>query len=40
MDLIADIVSGTTSFGLVFIIGVILVLAILIIVAKRNPEPK
>ena len=30
MDLIADIVSGTSSFALVFIVGV----------TKRNPEPK
>lgn len=40
MDLIADIISGTSSFALVFIVGVILVLAILFIAAKRNPEPK
>lgn len=40
MDLIGDIISGTSSFALVFIVGLIIILAILLIAAKRNPEPK
>ena len=39
MDLMADIISGTGSFAMVFIVGLIIVLAILFIAAKRNPEP-
>ena len=38
MDLIADIVSGTSSFALVFIVGVIIVLAILFIKSIRKSK--
>ena len=35
MNLVADIISGLTSFGLVMIVGFIIVIAIMIFIAKK-----
>ena len=35
MNLVADILSGLSSFGLVMIVGFIIVVALLIVIAKK-----
>ena len=36
MNLVADIISGLSSFALVMIVGFIIVIALLILVAKKS----
>ena len=35
MNLVADIISGLSSFALVMIVGFIIVIALLIVIAKK-----
>ena len=35
MNLVADILSGLSSFGLVMIVGFIIVVALLIVISKK-----